>query len=94
MSIYDDKTEVVPATAPPTREHRKATRTSRLFFGAAIVFLAITIVAAFIGRHDIAAATGGIMVALTVVGLALNFEGERQRQRRDRPDHRPSAYNN
>jgi hypothetical protein len=94
MSMYDDKTEVVPATAPPTREHRKAARTGRVFFGAALVFMAITIIAAFVGRHDVASATGGIMVALTIVGLVLNFEGERQRQRRDRPDHRPSAYNN
>jgi hypothetical protein len=94
MSIYDDKTEVVPATAPPTKEHRKAARTGRAFFGGAILFVGLTIIAFFIGRYDIAAATGGITVALTVVGLMLHWEGERQRQRRDRPGHRPSAYNN
>ena len=94
MSIYDDKTEVVPATAPPTREHRKASRTGRGFFAAAIVFLAVTLIAALIGRLDVASASGGITVALLVVGLMLHWEGKRQRQRRDRPGHHPSAYNN
>ena len=94
MSIYDDKTEAVPATAPPTKEHRKAARTGRGFFGGAILFLAMTIVAVFIGRLDVASATAGIAVALGVVGLMLHWEGERQRQRRDRPGHHPSAYNN
>jgi hypothetical protein len=93
MSIYNDKTEMVPATAPPTKEHRKATRTSRLFFVLAILFAAVTAMAAIMGRHEIASVTGGILVALAVVGLVLNFEGERQRQRRDRKDHSPSAYN-
>jgi hypothetical protein len=94
MSIYNDKTQLVPATAPPTKEHRKATRTSRGFFAVAILFAAITAIAAVMGRHDVASITGGILVALIVVGLVLNFEGERQRQRRDRADHKPSAYNN
>ena len=94
MSIHDDQTEVIPSTAPPTKEHRKAGRAGRMFFAGAILFLAFTVIAVAFGRHDIASGTGGIMVALGIVGLLLSFESERQRQRRDRTGHRPSAYNN
>jgi uncharacterized membrane protein YtjA (UPF0391 family) len=70
-------------TGPPTAEHRKATRDGTIALYAALALLVISVVAGLAGFVAVAATSGGICVALVVIGLLLHFEGERQRQRPD-----------
>lgn len=79
----DTAPKVIPATAPPTAEHRKATRGGEIAFGWAIVFLLFGGLSALGGYYGIALALAGIFVAMLVVGAMFHYEGERQRQRAD-----------
>ena len=76
---------VKAATGSPTAEHRKAGRAGQIALDAALVFLVISAVAAVAGLGVVAATSAGISVAMAVVGLLLQHEGERQRQRPDPP---------
>ena len=64
-------------------DHLKALRMGQRVMTVAVVFLAITIIAAVMGYSGITWAVAGLSLALFVVGLMLVFESERQR-RRDR----------
>jgi uncharacterized membrane protein YtjA (UPF0391 family) len=77
-------------TGPPTAEHRKATRDGTIALYAALALLVIAVVAGLAGFTAVAATSGGISVALVVIGLLLHFEGERQRQRPDPSGPRPA----
>jgi hypothetical protein len=70
-------------TGTPTAEHRKADRDGRIALYIALAFLVISVVAILGGFSAVASISGGLCVALLVVGLLLHFEGERQRQRPD-----------
>jgi hypothetical protein len=72
---------VKPETAPPTEEHRKASREGRVILAGALVLMLIAVVAALAGSGTVAMTSAGLCVALLVVGLLLRFEGERQKQR-------------
>lgn len=79
----DTAPKVIPATAPPTAEHRKATRGGEIAFGWGTSFLLFSGLAALGGYYGVALALAGVFVALIVVGVMFHYEGERQRQRAD-----------
>lgn len=75
--------KVIPATAPPTAEHRKASRGGEIAFGWGTAFLLFSGLSALGGYYGIAMALAGVFVAMLVVGAMFHYEGERQRQRAD-----------
>lgn len=77
-------------TGPPTAEHRKAARDGTIALYVALALLVISVAAGLGGFAAVAATSGGICVALVVIGLLLRFEGERQRQRPDPSRPRPA----
>jgi hypothetical protein len=93
MDGQEDTQVVKPATAPPTREHRKAGRAGRRVLGAAMLAAIVTAVSAAtgMGGQGLLWGAAGVTIALIVVGLALELESERQRQSAQNPaDRRPA----
>jgi hypothetical protein len=86
----NNRPEVKSETGTPTAEHRKAARDGRIALYAALAVFVISVIASLGGFFAVAATSGGICVALVVVGLLLHFEGERQRQRPDPSHPRPA----
>lgn len=75
--------KVIPATASPTAEHRKASRAADIAFGWGIAFLLFGCLSALGGYYGVALGLAGVFVAMMVVGVMFQHEGERQRQRAD-----------
>jgi hypothetical protein len=75
--------KVIPATAPPTAEHRKASHSGEIAFGWGTAFLLFSGLSALGGYYGIALALAGVFVGMLVVGVMFHYEGERQRQRAD-----------
>ena len=75
--------KVIPATAPPLAEHRKASRSADVAFGWGIAFLLFGCLSALGGFYEAALALAGVFIAMMVVGVMFQHEGERQRQRAD-----------
>jgi hypothetical protein len=82
MDGQNDARIVKPATAPPTREHKKAGRTGRRVLGVALIAAIVTAISAAtgMGGDGLLWGAAGATVALAVVGLVLEMESERQRQ--------------
>ena len=79
----DTAPKVIPATAPPTAEHRKTRRGGEIAFAWGTTCLLLSGFSALGGYYGIALALAGVFVALVVVGVMFHYEGERQRQRAD-----------
>jgi hypothetical protein len=75
--------KVIPATRSPSAEHRKAGHSGDVAFGWATAFLLASGLSALAGFYGVALALAGIFVALVVVGVMFQHEGERQQQRAD-----------
>jgi predicted cobalt transporter CbtA len=93
MDGQEDSGIVKPATAPPTREHKKAGRMGRKVLGAAMIAAIVTAIstATGMGGQGLLWGAAGVTVALAVVGLVLEMESERQRQSAQNPAERRPA---
>ena len=82
-SNESETVEVHAATKSPTLEHRKADRAGWIALIVASVFFAVGCTAFMFGLTVVGLVAGGLFIALSVVGLTLHFDGERQQQRPD-----------